>query len=791
MGAPAARSQATADSPRSRPSPDAAVASAWVMCYFYNTSAKGITDGIGAPHRAHPTRAADHGHPLPARTRDRRRGHGRPPRRAQLLHRAHAAAGPRRERACPSRRGRAALHLLGRRPSPCRAQVGAQASGRHLLRRIGGEGRGSAPRRRSREGLERGARSHRRSDREGEKRRRAMSLSLEVAFKTTVLFLLVLGALPLLRWQSAALRHYVLASAFACAVAIPALTLIAPAWRMPVSAAWLGLESPSTMTFVSSPQATPSASAQSSNVPAPPPTARVSTVQILAGIWGLGALVGVGIVMAGMWRVRRLSLHGRELVDGPWRGQADEIAREFGIERPVRLVHSPHPTLLVTWGSMQPWILLPASALGWSDDRVRVVLCHELAHVTRHDWMILIAANLLRSVYWFNPLVWIAYRRLRHESEQACDDLVLARGVAPADYAAQLLAVARETVLRRHAWSPATAIAHPSTLEGRVRAMLNQSLNRTPLTLAGRLTAMMLAIGSTIVIAGVGVSVLAAPPQVSPAPVQPPQSTVPSSTGTSTIDLPNATIEASGSRVTADRIVIVHENAQLPAASGPGRITGVLYDQTGGLLPGVNVSLVQRPDGAGYSTVTDRNGAFAFELLPSGDYELASSLPGFSTVTTLVKVNAGAVAQRSITMPIGSLQETVTVTGGDGIGKSATAGVRRGQPRPAPESRTFFSGGIGGQIKQPTKIVHVSPIFPPEAGRASDVVALSARIGIDGFLSDIREVNDRTSTTAPAAHAAFLASALDAVRQWEFTPTLLNSVPVDVNMKINVSYNGR
>ena len=619
-----------------------------------------------------------------------------------------------------------------------------------------------------------------------------MSLSLEVAFKTTVLFLLVLGALPLLRRRSAAFRHYLLAIAFACAAVIPALTLIAPSWRMPVSASWLGLEPPSTVTFVSNPQATPSAGAESSHA-TPPPTARVSPMQIVAGIWGLGALVGVGIVMAGMWRVSRLSLHGRELDDGPWREQTDEIACEFGIHQPVRLIHSPHPMLLVTWGSMRPRILLPASALGWSDDRVRVVVCHELAHVTRHDWMILIAANVLRSVYWFNPLVWIAYRRLRQESEQACDDLVLARGVAAADYASHLLAVARETVLRRRAWSPATAIAHPSTLEGRVRAMLNQSLNRTPLTFAGRLTAMIVAIGSTIVIAGAGVSVLAAPAQVSPAPVQPPQSitaTVPSSTGTSTIHLSNATIEAGGSRVTADRIAIVMENAQPPATSGPGTITGVLYDQTGGLLPGVNVSLVQRPDGAGYSTVSDRNGAFRFELLPSGDYELASSLPGFSTVNTLVKVDAGNVAQRSITMPIGSLQETITVTGGDGVGKSASIGVRRGQPRPAPEPRTFFSGGIGGQIKQPTKILHVSPIFPPEAGRASDNIVLSARIGIDGFLSDIREVN-RASTTAPAAHAAFLASALDAVRQWEFTPTLLNNVPVDVNMTINVAYNGR
>jgi hypothetical protein len=61
-------------------------------------------------------------------------------------------------------------------------------------------------------------------------------------------------------------------------------------------------------------------------------------------------------------------------------------------------------------------------------------------------------------------------------------------------------------------------------------------------------------------------------------------------------------------------------------------------------------------------------------------------------------------------------------------------------------------------------------------------------VGIDGFLSDIRDVTGSRSTTA---HEAFLASALDAVRQWEFTPTLLNNVPVEVNIEIKIDYSTR
>jgi beta-lactamase regulating signal transducer with metallopeptidase domain len=93
------------------------------------------------------------------------------------------------------------------------------------------------------------------------------------------------------------------------------------------------------------------------------------------------------------------------------------------------------------------------------------------------------AAELVRSVYWFNPLLWIACGRLRQESEYACDDAVLNLGVEGTEYATHLLDVAR--TFRRHgrtlSGSPALAIARPSTLEKRVRAMLNNRLNRSPI----------------------------------------------------------------------------------------------------------------------------------------------------------------------------------------------------------------------------------------------------------------------------------------------------------------------
>jgi len=160
---------------------------------------------------------------------------------------------------------------------------------------------------------------------------------------------------------------------------------------------------------------------------------------------------------------------------------ADELRRSYAIASSVRLLQSNHSSLLVTWGWSRPRILLPAAARDWSDDRIRVVLAHELAHIARGDWGFQLAAEVLRILYWFNPLLWTACRRLRLESERACDDAVLARGTEAPDYATHLLALARSLHPGRR---PGCRAGHgpPSSLEGRIRAMLNSTLNRRPVS---------------------------------------------------------------------------------------------------------------------------------------------------------------------------------------------------------------------------------------------------------------------------------------------------------------------
>ena len=99
----------------------------------------------------------------------------------------------------------------------------------------------------------------------------------------------------------------------------------------------------------------------------------------------------------------------------------------------------------MTWGWLRPVVLLPEGARRWSAPRRQVVLLHELVHVRRADWLVRLMARLACSVYWFNPLVWWAVRRLDLEQELACDEEVVACGTRASDYACHLLGIARTT----------------------------------------------------------------------------------------------------------------------------------------------------------------------------------------------------------------------------------------------------------------------------------------------------------------------------------------------------------
>lgn len=134
----------------------------------------------------------------------------------------------------------------------------------------------------------------------------------------------------------------------------------------------------------------------------------------------------------------------------------------------------------MTWGIWRPVILLPFGAEDWSEEHLTAALLHEWGHIRRRDCLTRLLAQVASVIFWMNPLVWVAMRRLRLEQEMACDDLVLGAGISATDYATQLVALVR-SVMPVNA-PHALAMANPSTLETRVRSMVEERQNRRPLT---------------------------------------------------------------------------------------------------------------------------------------------------------------------------------------------------------------------------------------------------------------------------------------------------------------------
>jgi TonB family protein len=555
-----------------------------------------------------------------------------------------------------------------------------------------------------------------------------MNGAVELILRSSAILLVGLAAAAALRQRSAALRHRVVALAlFGCAAVVP-LQQTVPAVPVAVlPAAHRAPAAPVTAVVVG--QTAPAA---------PETVAAVSLERLLLPIWTAGVVCSLLPLLAAVWRVRRIARAAAPVRETRWTQAALEIAARRGIRRPFALLQTDAVDVLATAGAFRPSILLPTHARHWSEARFRAVLGHELAHVARYDWLVQIAADLLRAAFWFNPLVWIACRRLRREAERACDDEVLAEGLPPQEYAEHLLALARLCRGSRSRWASAMPMAHASTLERRITAMLDPRLDRRAVSRRAFALAGGLLLAVAIPVAAVRGA------QTGPA------------------ALSGAIYDPTG--------------AVLPAAAlragqnAPAPLSGSIYDATGAVMPGVAVTL-EDANQAKYPATSNATGRFEFPYVPPGRYVLAASLPGFRALRQEFELSAARDWDRAITLQVGDLRETITVR------ESRTAAG------PSPAAPAASPVRIGGNIRAPSKVKDVKPVFPPAmraAGREG-VVPIEATIGVDGSVSSVRVLSAQV-------HPDFVLAAVDAVRQWRFTPTLLNGAPVEVKITVSVTF---
>jgi beta-lactamase regulating signal transducer with metallopeptidase domain len=367
----------------------------------------------------------------------------------------------------------------------------------------------------------------------------AVLLVADLALKSAVVLLLAGLAALAARRASAAWRHLVWTLGILGLLTLPVVSLSLPGWRMPLLPHWLGAterataplpgpaistlpattaihpadEPTAAATMVREPVVVPAITADPANTPVravvpSPPIARnfgetwLRVWQpVILGLWVAGGFTALVPLVVGYVQLRRLSARAREVADPQWLVLLHELQGELGVRRPVQLLRSDAASVPVTWGAFRPKLLVPAEADQWSDERRRLVLLHELAHIRRWDWLTQLLAHAACMLYWFNPLVWLAAQRMRIEREAACDDLVLATGARPSQYAQELLQLAAGLAERPLSPLVAVPMARRSGLEDRLRGILDARRSRAAVTT--------LAIGLAVLLAAAAVGPLA------------------------------------------------------------------------------------------------------------------------------------------------------------------------------------------------------------------------------------------------------------------------------------------
>jgi beta-lactamase regulating signal transducer with metallopeptidase domain len=271
-----------------------------------------------------------------------------------------------------------------------------------------------------------------------------------LAVKASLIFAVALLLVTVLRRQSAALRHLVLTAAMIGVLVLPLLSLA----RLPA----IRISAPAAEALVLETTVTSTAAA---NVAGRQSSISYNWPKMLGALWLGGSCIGFVRILLALMVLARLRRNATQL---------DGIVLE-----------SAETMMPIAFGVFRPAVALPIPARNWPGERRRAVLDHELAHVERRDPATHLLARLALAAHWWNPFAWLAWKQFLKEQERAADDLVLAGGTAPVDYASHLLEIARGF----NTTALAVPMARRSQLESRLSAILDNSVNRRAMTRGG------------------------------------------------------------------------------------------------------------------------------------------------------------------------------------------------------------------------------------------------------------------------------------------------------------------
>jgi TonB family protein len=546
---------------------------------------------------------------------------------------------------------------------------------------------------------------------------------------------------------------------------------------------------------------------------------------VLVGIvLASGAALRFAWLAGGLVRLRRLRRAGARVPESPANDEVQTLLRARAEIRYVDAVGQP-----VTFGFLRPVVLLPASLVALPPDQQRAVLAHELWHVRRSDWAWVIAEEILRAVLWFHPAIWWLISRIQSSREEVVDELTVLLTSSRRSYLDALLAFADKPPLfpaapfmrRRELFNRMVLISKEAVMSSR-RIVASCAGMVVVLVLAGWYGAAAFPLKAEPIARAVQVQAPAR--DARPGDAKPPT--------TREVELTTAlaagTLDASGSfelaklqeqrgaPTEAEATLLALRQAQ-PGNAGAYHALAALYNRIGQFDRAVGTleeaAALDASNPKGHQIVAEyyhekatkdhtlgptERMTYLRQGIAAADRALAAQSDFVGALiykNLLLRAQAGVetdaskrqallseadrLRRRALELRSASGAEMRFVPRGDGAAP----------PPPPPPDGADAAGlvdgraplRVGGNIAVPTKIRDVRPEYPADALAAGvqGVIILEALIDQSGAVRRARVLR-----SIPALDHA----AADAVRQWRFTPTLLNGEPVPVMMTVTVNF---
>jgi TonB family protein len=556
---------------------------------------------------------------------------------------------------------------------------------------------------------------------------------------------------------------------------------------------------------------------------------RANWVSYVGVVLTCGVALRLAWLVIGIHRLQRLRRAGELAVTG---GGYEELAAliEAGAEiRRVERLGQP-----VTFGVLKPAVLLPASFSSLPAGVQRAVLAHELWHVRRRDWAWVLLEEGIRAAFWFNPAMWWLISRVQSSREEVVDQLTVQVTNARKTYLEALLAFADEPTL-----FPATPFARRRHLFHRMLLISREAVMSSRRIVASSI-AMVAVLLATGLYASSAFPLKAVPPSsVAFADQNPPRDRRPGEAGPETArerELKKA-IEANpqnsdlyfqlagmqeGRGATSDAEgTMLALKRSLPNKPGLSTAIAAFYTRSGQFERAV--ATLEDAAAANPSNVEGQQvvatfyweKAFKDQTLSSADKlryiesgiaatdRALSYSPDhvdalvYKNLFLRIKANleSDAASRQALITEADALRNRAAELNASKARQAGRAGMvfvpAPGQqappppPPPPPPPAELVDGQapvrVGGSMKPPTKTRDVKPVYPADAFAAGVQGVVIIETTIDTFGNVL---NARVLRGQPMLDQA----ALDAVQQWQFTPTLLNNVAVPVIMTVTVNF---